>query len=163
MHKGVVKRVLVTGGGSRNKGMCQIISNVFDCPVFVQEAGGGASYGAAMRALWAIEKQSKGKGSKTWSAICGAAIERGWKKVCSADVVSAASYKMQRSSYELFEDKVVTEASEKAILEKEMSEKDSFWRGKLEIGLGAAAASVGIGIGLLIFNAIVARKKGSTK
>lgn len=87
----------MTGGGSKNCGVCQMIADRFECPVFVQSDGsGGASYGAAMRALWVIERQ--GREDKSWAGVCGEAVEAGWKLACEPDVVSSARVREERES-----------------------------------------------------------------
>ncbi len=59
--------IILTGGGSQNDGLTQLIADVFNCPVIRQDTPGSAAYGAALRA---------------WQAGCGV----GW---CVVDGVSA--------------------------------------------------------------------------
>lgn len=46
-----VKGILATGGGSKNKPILQVLSNVFGVPVFTGEVSKSAALGAAYRAL----------------------------------------------------------------------------------------------------------------
>ncbi|OWA50679.1 Xylulose kinase [Hypsibius exemplaris] len=47
-------RIFVTGGGSRNRTLLQVIANVFQCDVYTQSVTNSAAYGAACRAVHAV-------------------------------------------------------------------------------------------------------------
>eukprot|EP00760_Papus_ankaliazontas_P023179 PhM_4_TR196/c0_g1_i1/m.3474/K00854/xylB, XYLB; xylulokinase len=53
------KRVVVTGGASQSKAICQVIADVFGCDVFVGKDAGGnaAAFGAALRAKLGVEHE----------------------------------------------------------------------------------------------------------
>lgn len=55
------KSILATGGASANRGIVQILSNVFGVPVYVGEQPNSASLGAAYRALhgWRCRQEKK--------------------------------------------------------------------------------------------------------
>ena len=48
------KRIICQGGGSKNREILQIISNVFNAPVFTLKAANGASLGGCYRAMYAV-------------------------------------------------------------------------------------------------------------
>ena len=47
-------RIFVTGGGSRNRTLLQVIADVFQADVYTQSVTNSAAYGAACRAVHAI-------------------------------------------------------------------------------------------------------------
>jgi xylulokinase len=49
-HNQVRPRLLATGGASRNKSLLQVLSDVFNCPVFVQKQPNSACFGSALLA-----------------------------------------------------------------------------------------------------------------
>ncbi|XP_017774210.1 PREDICTED: xylulose kinase [Nicrophorus vespilloides] len=49
-------RILATGGASKNKSILQVISDVFNAPVYVQETADSAMLGAAYQAKYALHK-----------------------------------------------------------------------------------------------------------
>jgi len=50
-----IKSILVTGGGSKNKAILQIIADIFDADVYVSEhEANSCLYGAAVRAFKAL-------------------------------------------------------------------------------------------------------------
>lgn len=55
-----VKRIIATGGASSNKGILQVLSDVFDVPVFTLEQSDSASLGAALRAAHGFRCAQKG-------------------------------------------------------------------------------------------------------
>eukprot|EP00808_Paulinella_micropora_P029506 g42308.t1 len=58
-----MKRVIATGGASREKSLLQVVADVFGVPVYVQQNADGtaitetAAMGAALRAHWGVERQ----------------------------------------------------------------------------------------------------------
>ena len=48
-------RIFVTGGGSKNTTLLQVIANVFQADVYTQAVTNSAAYGAACRALHALK------------------------------------------------------------------------------------------------------------
>lgn len=56
---GVVgSEIVLTGGGSRSAVWRQVVADVCELPVVLPEADEGASFGAALQALWALRRQS---------------------------------------------------------------------------------------------------------
>ncbi len=55
------QRILATGGGSANKGILKVISQVFGVPVYVGDATSSAAFGAAYRALHGYECEKRGE------------------------------------------------------------------------------------------------------
>jgi xylulokinase len=52
------EEIVVTGGGARSQAWCQIVADVCRLPVTVLALEEGASFGAALQALWMLERQS---------------------------------------------------------------------------------------------------------
>jgi xylulokinase len=49
--------IVLTGGGSKSRAWCQIVADVCDLPVTLLEQDEGASFGAALQALWILERR----------------------------------------------------------------------------------------------------------
>ena len=49
--------IVLTGGGSKSRTWCQIVADVCDLPVTLLEQDEGASFGAALQALWTLERR----------------------------------------------------------------------------------------------------------
>jgi xylulokinase len=49
--------IVLTGGGSKSRTWCQIVADVCDLPVTLLAQDEGASFGAALQALWILERQ----------------------------------------------------------------------------------------------------------
>jgi xylulokinase len=49
--------IVLTGGGSKSRTWCQIVADVCDLPVTLLEQDEGASFGAALQALWILERR----------------------------------------------------------------------------------------------------------
>ncbi len=50
--------IVLTGGGSNSAAWCQVVADVCRLPVTLLEQDEGASFGAALQALWVLERQS---------------------------------------------------------------------------------------------------------
>lgn len=72
--------IRLTGGGSQSAAWRQIVADVFALPVAVPEQGEGAAFGAALQALWALERADG-------SAVSIADVTR--EHVHAADALSA--------------------------------------------------------------------------
>ncbi|UMM24941.1 hypothetical protein L5515_004937 [Caenorhabditis briggsae] len=57
-QKSTSSRIVVTGGGSRNTSLLQMLSDVFEMPVYSIEVDGSAALGGAMRARYLLSKTS---------------------------------------------------------------------------------------------------------
>ena len=49
--------IVLTGGGSRSRTWCQIVADICELPVTLLEQDEGASFGAALHALWILERR----------------------------------------------------------------------------------------------------------
>ena len=49
--------IVLTGGGSKSRAWCQIVADVCDLPVTLLAQDEGASFGAALHALWILQRQ----------------------------------------------------------------------------------------------------------
>ncbi|WP_313224601.1 FGGY-family carbohydrate kinase, partial [Pseudoxanthomonas mexicana] len=54
------ERIVLTGGGSNSAAWRQLVADVFGLPVDVPAQAEGAAFGAALQALWALDKTSGG-------------------------------------------------------------------------------------------------------
>jgi len=52
--------IILTGGGARSAAWRQIVADICDLPVSVPEQDEGASFGAALQALWILERRNNG-------------------------------------------------------------------------------------------------------
>ena len=52
--------IVLTGGGSKSRAWCQIVADVCNLPVTLLAQDEGASFGAALHALWVLERQQDG-------------------------------------------------------------------------------------------------------
>jgi xylulokinase len=68
----VPRRILATGGGSRNTAILRVMSQVFGVPVFVGDVPDSAAVGAAYRALHGYECRRQGRFIPFSGAIAGA-------------------------------------------------------------------------------------------
>ena len=59
----------MTGGGSSNPEIVQVIADVFQCPAAVVETPSSAALGAALRAAHAVERKSEG--AQGWHQLGG--------------------------------------------------------------------------------------------
>jgi xylulokinase len=51
--------IVLTGGGANSAVWCQIVADVCRLPVTLLEQDEGASFGAALQALWVLERQQQ--------------------------------------------------------------------------------------------------------
>jgi xylulokinase len=51
--------VVLTGGGANSRQWCQIVADVFQLPVTILAQQEGASFGAALQALWVLQSQDQ--------------------------------------------------------------------------------------------------------
>jgi len=68
----IPRRILATGGGSRNTAILRVMSQVFGVPVFVGDVSDSAAVGAAYRALHGYECRRQGRFIPFSGAIAGA-------------------------------------------------------------------------------------------
>lgn len=110
LHAGNVgikpKRILATGGGSGNRGILKVISQVFGVPVYVGDAPNSAAFGAAYRALHGWECMKHGKFVPFASVMSGAPE---FKKVMDGDQCPLYDEMMKR--YASLEARVVAKAN----------------------------------------------------
>ncbi|MEG1678762.1 MAG: FGGY-family carbohydrate kinase, partial [Stenotrophomonas sp.] len=51
-------RIVLTGGGSNSAAWRQMVADVFGLPVEVPQQSEGAAFGAALQALWALQRSA---------------------------------------------------------------------------------------------------------
>ena len=51
-------RIVLTGGGSNSAAWRQMVADVFGLPVEVPQQSEGAAFGAALQALWAVQRSA---------------------------------------------------------------------------------------------------------
>ncbi len=57
------EEIVLTGGGAKSRAWRQIVADIAGLPVIVLEQEEGASFGAALQALWLLERERGGSGS----------------------------------------------------------------------------------------------------
>lgn len=86
-------RILATGGGSENKAILQVMSDVFNAPVYVQKTSEAALFGGAFRAKFAIHhmKDTSMHPDKYWSYM-QELLPHHMQRVCDPSPDSEAIY-----------------------------------------------------------------------
>jgi len=97
----VTHGVLVTGGGSRNPEILQIISDVFGKPVYTGEQNNSACLGAAFKAAHGVACHKAGKFIE-FKEVVGTA---NWKKSCSPNMENHKVYENMTALYQQVEKK----------------------------------------------------------
>lgn len=90
-------RIAVTGGGARSAVWRQMVADVFDADVVGLRQNEGAAFGAALAALWALQKA--GTPDTTLAEVVGAHLEEDDALAASPD---AGSVEMYRAPYDRF-------------------------------------------------------------
>lgn len=79
-------RILATGGASANKSILQVISDVFNAPVYMQKTTEAALFGAAFRAKYALYLSRLPKGQtevEAYSDYVSKFIPHHMQRVCA--------------------------------------------------------------------------------
>lgn len=104
------KRVLVTGGASRNASITRVIADVFGAPVVAASQPDSASLGAALRAAHGARCEDEGR-FVPFSTVVGDAVESDYKLVAEPDAEAHATYTELLPAYSAAEAKVVSAAA----------------------------------------------------
>jgi xylulokinase len=90
--------IVVTGGGARSAVWRQVVADVCDLPVTVLAQDEGASFGAALQALWALQRQQDP--SIRIEDITAGHLETRPELCCSPDPGNAAHYRGRYAAYQ---------------------------------------------------------------
>lgn len=102
-HFGEDTRILATGGASANKSILQVVSDVFNAPVYIQKNSEAALLGAAYRAKYALYLSRLPKGQterETYFDFVSKFLPQHMQRVCgqSSDCESIYSKMLERYS-----------------------------------------------------------------
>lgn len=90
--------IVLTGGGSKNAVWRQIIADVFQLPVTVLKAEEGASFGAALQALWVLQKQEQA--DLSIADVCRQHIEHDTERAVQPNTANADVYRKVYANYQ---------------------------------------------------------------
>jgi xylulokinase len=99
------KRILLTGGASRNKGIQQVIANVFGAPVVIAATPDTAALGAALRAKHAFMQASQADGKPLPFDQVGPAPDL--PVACEPDAAMHAQYAARQPAFNGFVESVL--------------------------------------------------------
>jgi xylulokinase len=84
------ERIVLTGGGANSAAWRQMVADVFDLPVDVPTQAEGAAFGAALQALWALERAS---GEADLAALVDRHVATDPAQACRPDPARVAAYR----------------------------------------------------------------------
>lgn len=91
------KEIILTGGGSQSTVWRQAIADIFQLPVVMLKGEEGASFGAALQALWVLQKQQDRNISI--ADICREHVERDHDKCIEPDNKNIKAYESGYTKY----------------------------------------------------------------
>lgn len=93
-------RILATGGASVNKPILQVMSDVFNAPVYVQKSAEAALYGGAFRAKFAVKRSTAtSNGHETYVDFVQDLIPHHMQRICDPSPDSEAIYSKMLARY----------------------------------------------------------------
>lgn len=95
-------RILATGGASANKSILQVVSDVFNAPVYIQKTTEAALLGAAYRAKYALYLSRLPKGQtehETYFNFVSKFLPHHMQRVCEPSTDSEAIYSKMFERY----------------------------------------------------------------
>lgn len=93
-------KILSTGGGSENKSILQVASDVFDAPVYTQKSSEAAVLGAAFRAKYVhYVTESKGDEKESYFEYTSKFLPHHMHRICDPSVDSAGIYSVMQQRY----------------------------------------------------------------
>ena len=98
------KEIVLTGGGSQSTVWRQTIADIFQLPVVMLKGEEGASFGAALQALWVLNRQQDENISI--ADICGEHLQRDPAKCVEPDERNFNTYKNSYTKYQEVLDRV---------------------------------------------------------
>ncbi|HWM27871.1 MAG TPA: xylulokinase [Woeseiaceae bacterium] len=91
------REIILTGGGANSSAWRQIVADICDLPVTILEQDEGASFGAALQALWALQRQSDP--SATIDAIVAEHLSRDVARCTSPKPRNRGAYSQGYAAY----------------------------------------------------------------
>lgn len=90
--------IILTGGGAKSALWRQVIADLFQLPVVMHKHEEGASFGAALQALWVLQKQE----DRTLSidTVCETHLERDESRCTAPDPANIAIYQEAYARYQ---------------------------------------------------------------
>jgi xylulokinase len=88
--------IVLTGGGSRSRAWRQMIADVFALPVKVPHQAEGAAFGAALQAMWALQREQGGNTILAAVADAHVAMDQNLAATPNAENVAAYQKPYQR-------------------------------------------------------------------
>lgn len=101
-HFGEDTRILATGGASANKAILQVVSDVFNSPVYIQKTTEAALFGAAYRAKYALYLSRLPKGQteiETYFDYVSKFLPNRMQRVCGQSKDSESIYNKMLERY----------------------------------------------------------------
>lgn len=93
-------KILTTGGGSENKSILQVVSDVFNAPVYIQKSSEAAVLGAAFRAKYVrYINENKGEEKKSYYEYTSKFLPHHTQRVCDPSPDSAGIYSVMQQRY----------------------------------------------------------------
>ncbi|KAJ6649457.1 Xylulose kinase, partial [Pseudolycoriella hygida] len=93
-------RILTTGGGSENKSILQVISDVFGAPVYVQKSSEAAVLGAAFRAKYVHYTSEKtGEEKESYFEYTSKFLPHHMQRICDPSPDSSDIYSVMQQRY----------------------------------------------------------------
>jgi len=105
--RGRCRRIVATGGASANRGIVQVIADVFDAEVYRGAGGNAACLGAALRA-WHAHERAAGR-PRSWEAIVAGITDPPPATRVRPNPAHVATYRAMRRKYAEFEERVRSE------------------------------------------------------
>lgn len=93
-------RILTTGGASENKSILQVVSDVFNAPVYVQKSSEAAVLGAAFRAKYLhYISENKGDEKESYFEYTSKFLPHHMQRVCDPSSDSVGIYSVMQQRY----------------------------------------------------------------
>lgn len=90
--------ITLTGGGSRSKAWRQCIADLFGMPVRILAEEEGACFGAALQALWLLQKEAQP--GLTLQQLCGEHVRFDPERGCTPQEIVQAPYRAAYAQYQ---------------------------------------------------------------
>lgn len=93
-------KILTTGGGSENKSILQVVSDVFNAPVYTQKSSEAAVLGAAFRAKYVhYISENRGEVKESYFEYISKFLPHHMQRICDPSVDSAGIYAVMQQRY----------------------------------------------------------------
>lgn len=94
-------RILTTGGGSENKSVLQVVSDVFNAPVYIQKSSEAALLGAAYRAKYVhYISENKSDELESYFQFISKFLPHHMQRICDPSSDSLGIYSTMQQRYQ---------------------------------------------------------------